>query len=143
MLRILGTVFDAIFSVIMLIGLTAILEVAEGATGTATFTVVAIITIALGVIALVFNAICISGFSCKPETYRKKRGLIITAVVFNFLLALILLITVFNSPQVINILVLLSSIAAGVLLIVDLALENKRVAKLQAAEQPQEEKTEA
>ncbi|MCM1289454.1 MAG: hypothetical protein NC132_02230 [Corallococcus sp.] len=129
---IIGVVFDAIFSLIMLIGIAAILELLGGEAGATLVAIVGILETALGVVALVFNAIAISGFACTHEKYAKKRGLLITAVVFNFVLAMLLLISLCTSFTALILFVFLASVAAGVLLIVDVCMESKRVAKVEA-----------
>ena len=142
---IVGTVFQAIWSLLMLIGIAAIFEILSGADveGTGLLAIIALLEIALGVVALVLNAVSITGFSCTAEKYSKKKGLIITATVFNFLLALLLLISTFSSPNAINILVMIASVVAGVLYIVDMCLEKKRLANVQpAAEQTTQENVE-
>lgn len=138
----LGLVFDAIFSVFMIIGLVAVMDMLGGEKGSATFAIIAILEIALGVVSLILNAVSISAFACSAEKYRKKRGLIITTIVFNFLLALLLLLTVFTSASLVTVLVLIASIVAVVLYIVDLCLEGKRVAKAQQTAEAKEETVE-
>lgn len=124
---IVGTVFDAIFSVIMIIGIAAILDLARGAEGSGLVAVVGIMEIALGVIALILNAISISGFACDHDKYKKRLGVIIAAVVFNFLLAILLIFSLASAVTVITVLVLIASLAANVLYLVDIGLEKKRV----------------
>lgn len=136
---IIGVVFDAIYSVIMLIGIAAILDLLAGAEGSALFAVIGILETVLGIVTLILNAVTIGAYNCAHEKYAKKRGLIITAVVFNFLLALLLIISLASAVTLITILVMLASIATGVLLIVDLCLENKRVAKANANQEQQQQ----
>lgn len=135
---IIGVVFDAIFSLIMLIGITAILEMLDGATGSIVFAIVGILALSLGVVALVFNAMSIGAFSCSPEKFAQKRKFLITAIVLNFVLALLLLISLCGTFNAFNMIVFLASIAAAVLIIVDLSIERGRVEKLQPVETPAE-----
>lgn len=131
----IGTVFTAIYSLIMLIGITAIFEMLsdlDGAPGTGLIAVVSLLLVIAGVLALVFNAIAIGAFNCSAEKYVKKRSLLICAVVFNFLLAALLLISMIGNFTAFALIVFLASIAAGILIIVDFGFEDKRI----AAEQP-------
>ena len=133
---IVGTVFTAIYTVIMLIGITAIFELlsaAGGAPGSGLLAVVSLLILVVGLLALIFNAMVIGAFSWDHEKYAKKRGKIVAAIVFNFLLALLMTLSVIGNFNMFAFLVLLASLAAAVLMIVDLALEGKRVAKAQAA----------
>lgn len=116
------------FSLLMLIGLAALLDLLDGANGSALVAIIGILETALGVAALIFNAIAITGFSCSPEKYAKKRGLLIAAAVLNFVLAILLLISLCTAFTAMVLVVFLASLAAGVLLIVDICLESKRVA---------------
>lgn len=74
------------------------------------------------IVPLILNACSISGFKASPEKYAKKKGVIIAAIVFNFLAA----IGCFVIPSIENIIIGVVLIACAVLYIVDLALENKR-----------------
>lgn len=143
---IIGTVFTAIFSLIMLIGITAILailfDLGSGSMISALFALIGLLEIALGIVALVLNAMCIGKFSYTHEKYVAKRGLIITAIVFNFLLALLLIISLATQFSALTMFVFLACLATGVLYIVDMSLEKKRVAKAAATATVAEEKPE-
>ena len=128
---ILGTVVNAVLTVLMAIALVAILDFAGGAEGIATVMIVGILELAVFVVALVMNIIAITAWAKDAAGFKKKRGILITAVVFNFIGAIIAFIT----ASVAYILMALVLIAAAVLFIVDVALEGKRV---KAAEQPVE-----
>ena len=138
---IIGTVFDAIYTVIMLLGVTLILqalgmvnESVEGAEGlSAIVGILMLLVVIFGVVALALNAACIGAYSWKHEKYVKKRGVLIAAIVFNVLLGLLVIL---SSTEVFAILVFIASLAAATLIIVDMCLEGKRVAKMQAAEAP-------
>ena len=123
---IIGTVVDAIYSFVALLEGALLLELlgAAGVPGASIFAIVGLLIIAIVVTALVLNAISISGFTCSAEKFAKKRGVIITAVVFNFLLAFLLILsTMTGGVTFFTALVILTSIATGVLFIVDLCLE--------------------
>ena len=133
---IIGTVFDGIFSLIMLIGITAILDILGSAMGGTFVAVIGLLLLALGVVGLVFNILMITLFTCNHEKYVKKRSIVITAAVMNFVLALFAFITICTTFNGFYFMWFLASVAAGVLIIVDLCMESKRVAQLQPAEQP-------
>ena len=142
---ILGTVFHAIYTLFTLLGISvliAALGVASdaGYTDSAAglgimFAIFTIIGLALSVTALVLSACSIGCFKADAAKYRKKRGLIITAIVFNALVGIFGLINF----SIWNIFVFLAMVAAIVLYIVDLCLEKKRVAKAEAAVAPVQE----
>lgn len=93
------------------------------------------------VVALIFNAIAIAAWAKPANLYRKKRGYIITAVVLNFIIVLLALIGFSSNGAITSVagLEILALIASGVLFIVDLSIEGKRVAKLEQPEQEVEE----
>ena len=135
---ILGTVAAAFYTVICLLaafGVGLVTDVnnsineTPGANAVLGFVmIIMIILTAFCVVSLVLNAISISGFACTPEKYVRKRGVIITAIVFNILVALYILYSVFVSFSILNLLIGIVLVAASVLYIVDLCLEKKRVA---------------
>ncbi|MBO5394891.1 MAG: hypothetical protein J6A28_03195 [Clostridia bacterium] len=131
---ILGTVVSAVISVLMAIGLVAILDLAAGAEGVATVMVVGILELAVFVVALVMNIVAITAWAKDAAGFKKKKAILITAVIFNFIAAII----GFIAATVGYIVMALVLIAAAVLFIVDVALEGKRVA---AAAQPTQEPT--
>lgn len=137
---IIGLVFQAIYSVIMLIGIAAIFELiaAGGGGGGMLVGVVGLLEIGLGLAALILNATCIGAFSWSHEKYIQKRGKIITAIVFNVLLALLMMLAL---SSILPILVLIASLAAAILYIVDMCLEGKRAAAITPAEAPATEET--
>lgn len=131
---ILGTVMHSIYTVaeLFLIALIIDLIVSAGATTSVFTAVILLITVALSIVSLIFNAIAISAWNKSPEGYRKKRGIIITAIVFNFIVVFFLVIGMTSgSVGVLDILLMLSIIAANVLAFVDLGREKRRVARLQ------------
>ena len=134
---IIGIVFDAIFSLIMLIGITALLDLLSGSYGSGLIAVVGILLLALGVVGLIFNILVVGAFTWDHDKYVKKRAIVITAAVLNFVTAVFALITLCTAFTAFYLLWFLTSVAAGVLIIVDLCLEGKRFAQLQAAQQEQ------
>lgn len=120
---IVAVVLDAIFVIVMLMGLAMILDALSGVKGTLSFAIIALLEIAVCVLALVFNAMVIPTFSASHEKYLKKRGTIIAAIVFNAILSVLALISLNNA---LIIFLLLASLAAITLYVVDMALESKR-----------------
>ena len=123
---ILGTVVNAILAVVMLIGSVLALEIvgAVGAqAGYATITVIFIISIVMFVIALVMSIISITAWAKDVDDYKKKKGILITSIIFNFISAIFAILTGTALGIVLGIIV----IAAAVLLIVDIALEVHRI----------------
>ena len=83
--------------------------------------------------AVIFNALAITAFKCSHENYLKKRSIVITAAAFDFLWALGLLIGfIVVSIDPMLVLMFLAFIAVGVLMLIDMKLENARLAKLDA-----------
>ena len=135
---IIATVFCGIYTLVQLFGLAVIIDLltATGVTGGATLAVVMILTIALCVLALVFNAVAISAWGKNPEGYKKKRGMVITATVFNFIIMLLLIIGMASGVVgVLDVLLLIAVLATNVLAYIDLGLEKRRVQKLEQAKQ--------
>lgn len=132
---ILGTVFQGILALESIILFIAMMDLVAGASGAGTLAIVMIITIAIAVLGLLFNILSISAWNKAPEVFRKKRGFIITAIVFNLLIVVLSLIGYAGEGATVNflsILMLLCLIAASIMFIVDLAQEKKRVAELEA-----------
>ena len=135
---ILGTVASAFYTVLCLLATFGVgiladagsdLNATPGATAVLGFAmVIMIILVAICVVTLVLNAVSISGFGCTPENFTKKRGVIITAIVFNLLVFLYILYSVIISFSILNLVIGIVLVAATVLYIVDLCLEKKRVA---------------
>ncbi|MBQ8909151.1 MAG: hypothetical protein IJY90_02585 [Clostridia bacterium] len=120
---ILGTVANAVTSILMAITVVALLEAFAGATGAATVMIVAILELAVFVIALVMSIIAITAWAKNAEAFKKKKAILIVAAVFNLIGAILAFITV----DVFYIILALVMIATAVLFIVDVALEGKRV----------------
>lgn len=132
---ILGTVMHSVYTIaeLFVVALIIDLVVSAGATTSTFMALILLITLALSIISLVFNAIAISAWNKKPEAYKKKRGIIITAIVFNFIVVLLLIIGMTGKTVgVFDIIFMISLIATNVLAIVDLAREKGKVNKIQA-----------
>lgn len=130
---ILATVMHSVYTIFELIVFAALIDAVAGAgSGAATVVVIMGLTLALSVVSIVFNAIAITAWNKDAERFIKKRGMVITAIVFNFIVALFIIIGMiaYAAVGVVDVLLLLVCIASNVLYIVDLCLEKKRVAKL-------------
>lgn len=91
----------------------------------------------IAVIAIIFNAVSISAWNKTHEKYKTKRKLITTTLTFSyflFILILIRLILSAGSNVVADIFVLIAIFVSNILLILDLALENRRARKMQERE---------
>ena len=102
--------------------------------------IVMLLVVALVVVSLVFNSISISAWNKSVAEFPKKKGKVVTAVVLNFVLVALLIISAIMSSMitVMPVLLILGLVATNVLALVDLSLEKKRVAAQaqQNAEQP-------
>ncbi len=136
---ILGTVANAyqlvinIISVFAIIGLLA--DAGAGSSMTAVLTVVIVTVLLLAVLLVAFILTCrvFKYMNEKPEVYKSKKGLIIAAIVFNFLVVALLCYGGFSGNVfgiIMNVLSILLLVATNVLYIVDLCLEKRRVAKM-------------
>lgn len=135
---ILGTVFQGILSLSSVILFIELIDYLEGSA----LTFVLLLTIAIAVLGLIFNILSIPAWNKTPEVFRKKRGFIITAVVFNFVVVVLSLIGYAGGEARVNILSILMLIGlttASVMFIVDMAIEGKRAAKFAQQNQPAEE----
>ena len=128
---ILGTVMHSVYSIIELYVLILLLDYAGGVNGSGIVMVSTAIALALSIIALVFNAISIAAWNKSQDNFKKKRKFVITAIVFNFIVILFIIIGLLMSGSlaVLDIITLIVLIAANVLFIVDLAIEKKRFAQ--------------
>ncbi len=125
---IMGTVANGILSIIMAVGLVAILDVMNGFFAETTILFVALLELAVFILGLIFSIISITRWAKKPSEF--KKGSIVVAIVFNFIGAVICLF----SETAINLFLGLVLVASAILLIVDLCLERGRVEKAKAKE---------
>ena len=110
-----------------------------------------IFDVALGVTTCVLNEICYHKL-CKvsKEEFAKRKGVVISAIVFNFITAAFMIIGIFVSVTgiisiVINVILIGFFITSGILYIVDLCKEKNRVFEVPAstpATQPEQPKVE-
>ena len=141
---ILGTVANAYQLVINLISVFAMIgvlaDVGAGASVSAMLTVIIISILMLAVLLVAFILTCriFKYMNATSEVYKSKKGLIIAAIVFNFLVVVLLCIGGFEGAIfgiIMNVLSILLLVATNVLYIVDLCLEKGRVARKSAEEQ--------
>lgn len=130
---ILGTTFQGLLAIESLIVFGAGMDAmtyAASASGMSIVIIVLGLTLALAVLGLIFNAISIPAWNKSPEDYRRKRGVIITAIVFNFIVVLLSIIGFAGSevgPNFFAILEILGIIAANVLGIIDISREKRKI----------------
>ncbi len=127
---ILSTVFLGIDTILELISIPALIQIISSGYGSAMGGVIAItiILIAFIIVALVFNAICIPKWSASVGEYAGKRGFIITTVVLNFIIVLLMIISMaIGAITVMAVLLLLVLTATNVLVLIDLNMEKARV----------------
>ena len=132
---ILGTVMHALYTISELIMFALVIDLMGGSSVDSSSTIVIVamvIAMLLSIVSLVFNALSIPSWNKSPAIFRKKRGLVITAIVFNFIVVLLILISCFTSAVgVLDVILMLVIVASSVLYIVDLSIEKKRVEKLE------------
>lgn len=122
---IMGTCFTSLFALIIIIGA---IEIASYVSLPGELWAEIIIEILISVTTLVLNSVAIPT-TATAQKMNKKKGIVITAIVFNFLevLAFILALTVSPDPAaiVLYIILMLGIIASNVLAIIDLARNSK------------------
>lgn len=145
---IMGTVINAIQLIINLFACFTIFGLLadagnESVTAVLLVVVVSIVLLAFLLVAFILTCRIFKYMNASHEVYASKKGLIITAIVFNFLVA-ILLFAFGTGGSVGNILInvfcALALIATNVLYLVDLGMEDGRVKKLAVANEAKEVK---
>lgn len=141
---ILGTVANAyqlvvnLISAFALFGLLADISSGTSMAGVLPTILLILLFVAVIVVAFILTCIIFKYMNAAPEVYKSKKGLIIAAIVFNFLVVLLLCIGGFEGAIfgiIMNVLSILLLVATNVLYIVDLCLEKGRVARKSAEEQ--------
>lgn len=136
---IMGTVANAYQLVVNLISAFALFgllaDISSGTSMAGVLPTILLILLFVAVIVVAFILTCriFKYMNAAPETYESKKGLIIAAIVFNFLVVILLCIGGFEGTAfgiIMNVLCLLVLVATNVLLIVDMCLEKKRVAEM-------------
>lgn len=154
---IIGTVVNAVMSGLLALAAIAMLGLTAGIAGSGDSAAGAVagayavvlggimmIMVAFAVTALVLNAVAITAWNGDAAKYRKRRGVVITAIVFNLLLVLYYIYNVAVAGAnliaiVESVIFILALAATSVFYIVDLCLEKKRLAQAQPTEQPAQE----
>lgn len=141
---IMGTVANAyqlvvnLISAFALFGLLADISSGTSMAGVLPTILLILLFVAVIVVAFILTCIIFKYMNATPETYKSKKGLIIAAIVFNFLVVILLCIGGFEGAIfgiIMNVLSILLLVATNVLYIVDLCLEKGRVARKSAEEQ--------
>ncbi len=131
-MAIIATVFFALDSIFELIGVVLLIDYFEEAA------IFLILILAIIIATLVFNILMIPIANKPCLVYAKKKGIIITAIVFNFLSALLAVISILAvgiyAFSVITAIILIVGVFAGVIYCVDLANEKDNAAPIQTTE---------
>lgn len=128
---ILGIVGDSIFALLLLIGLVAVGRFFGF------LIIIPIIFLLLAIAGLILSIFVTISYKKEPALFKKRYGVIITSIVFNFVISLYLMITMFNT---FGVYVFLYFILFGVVLtsailnLVDICRENGRVKKMETKE---------
>lgn len=100
----------------------------------------AIIIELISITALILSCVSFASIKKPHEVFKKKKGVIIALIVFNFVLielfAMSFLGTVSILNMILNVVSIVLLLVANILYIVDLAKEKKRVAQAQAVAAP-------
>ena len=93
-----------------------------------------IFLLAFIVVAFILTILMFKYVNASPEEYAKKKGTTIAAIVFNFLVMILLVISFIGASNVgtliFSIICFIALVVATVMIIVDLATEKKKVEKL-------------
>lgn len=96
--------------------------------------------LALFILGIIFNAISIARVLKKPSEF--KKGAVITAIVFNFIIFLLMMLSLTEEVSMLNVITGIALLATNILVIIDLCKEGKRKQKDQQLAQSQETATE-
>ncbi len=125
---IMGTSFIALFTAIIVIGAIELASYSGYVNFPAQIWAMIITEIVLSVTTLVLNSVAIPT-TTTAQKMNKKKGIVITAIVFNFLEVLVFILALASSPEtgilILYIIFLLGIIASNVLAIIDLANNSK------------------
>lgn len=146
---ILGTCFAGVETIIMFLALFVLIDMMNAAGVTNSLAIFLIIfEIAITVITLIFDILSIVA-SKDIEKMNKKKGIVITAIVFNFISAFLMIYAILVQFSILDFMIGLGLIATAILQIVGLANLKSDIEKLEASkiveenkiiEQPKEEK---
>lgn len=100
--------------------------------------IVGIVLIVFSLLGLIFAAVSISRYRLSAKDFAGKKGLVITTFVFNVIVAVLILIGLFNGFDVLSLIMMLVMILAAVFIMVDVARNKKYLAEeLAQPAQPQ------
>lgn len=146
---ILSTVLYAYYAISCLVGIVGVIGMISGASGDAVFQTAGIMTIGImvvmiifGILGLIFSSISFNRVAMDPKKMAGKKGLPITVSVFNFILAVLILIGLTEGVDALSIICLIGFIASAVLLIIDIA-RNKTLLNKQNVQTPNIENQES
>lgn len=145
---IIGTVFCSFYTIMIILSITMVSAVLDAAgAGYAAGAVYGVLVVELlfMVASLVLNAIAITAWNKDAEGYNKKKGVIIAAVVLNFISIAFYFVSSFMdlSGIAMAIIAMITLIVTNVLALIDLANEKKRIAQATAVTPDTEVKEEA
>ena len=89
---------------------------------------VGVITIVFSLLGLIFSAVSIPRCRLSASDFQEKKGLIVTVVVFNFIIIALALISLISELNVVSLILMLAFLVASILLIVDLSKNKKLLA---------------
>lgn len=145
---IVGTVVCSILTILFLLAVMVLLDVAAELGGGGAVVMVGVLMLLVNVAGLVLNILSICTFGKTPEKFNKWKGTVITAIVFNFIIGIYSLYTGIVGGEnvgtmLIYVLFAIALVTAAILMIVDVCLEKKRAAQTVPTEQaPAIEQTE-
>ncbi|MBQ8444033.1 MAG: hypothetical protein IJX25_01590 [Clostridia bacterium] len=132
---ILGVVGVSIFTAVYLFGLLLIFDIlfSSGASANEGIIILTLLIAIFNIVTIILNACSISAWSKDKERYSKKKGLIITTIIFNFIVSFYDLYSLITAEEsgltvmLIYIIAIAFTLVANILFIIDLAQEKKRV----------------
>ena len=148
---ILGTCFAGVSSIVFLAAFALLIDLMSALGESSLLALlIMIIEVTIMVLALIFNILSIVA-SNNIEKMNKKKGIIITAIIFDFIASVLLFYAIINEFSTLNLLCALGLIASAILLICGLSglkkqimkvEEEKRLLEAQNAQKVEEVKTE-
>lgn len=147
---ILSLALFAYYTISSFIGMTAVFSILGTVGADPTFNAAGAITIGImvlmtifGLLGVIFSAISFTRVGMDPEKFANKKGLPITIVVFDFILAFFILVGFASGFDVLSLFCLFGFIAAAVLILVDIVKNKKLIenpAPISEEQKPEETK---
>ena len=144
---ILSTILYAYYTISCFVGIIGVAGIMSGSGNVddAVFQTAGIMTIGImvvmiifGILGLIFSSVSYNRVSMDPKKMAGKKGLPITVSVFNFILAVLILIGLTEGVDALSIICLIGFIASAVLIIIDIA-RNKTLLNKQNVQTPNNE----